>query len=348
MRQRPGTKQVSERHRVDAAALDRWLSANLEGFRGPAEISQFDGGQSNPTFLLGTASGEYVLRKKPPGKLLPSAHAIDREYRVLQALSGSTVPVPVARVYCADEAIIGTPFYVMDYQPGRIFTDPLLPGLPPEERRAIYDAMNDALARLHGFDWAGAGLADYGKTENYLQRQVARWAKQYEASKTEDVPAMDKLREWVLANIPSDSEVSIVHGDFRIGNLIFAEEDSRVVAVLDWELSTLGNPLSDLSFNCMTYHLPAGDPVAAGFIGVDADALGIPSEADYLTAYARRTGRNEIRDWKFFMAFSLFRTAAIQQGVYARSRQGNASSAHAERFGKSFVMVAERGWELVS
>ena len=348
MKQRPGTRPVSERHRFYEAALETWLSANLEGFRSPAGVSQFEGGQSNPTFLLGAACGEYVLRKKPPGKLLPSAHAIDREFRILQALAGSDVPVPAVRVYCDDESIIGTAFYVMDYQPGRIFTDPLLPGMSADERRAIYDAMNDALARLHNFDWAGAGLADYGKTENFVQRQVARWARQYEASKTDEVVAMDKLREWVLANIPPGDDASIVHGDFRIGNLIFDESGSRVVAILDWELSTLGHPLSDLSFNCMTYHLPAGDPVAAGFVGVDAGALGIPSEAEYLAAYARRTGRDATRDWRFFMAFSLFRTAAIQQGVYARSRQGNASSTHAALFGKSYLMVAEQGWRLVS
>ena len=348
MRQRPGTRAVSERHRFDAAALEAWLSARLPGLRAPLAISQFEGGQSNPTFLLQSASGEYVLRKKPPGKLLPSAHAIDREFRMLRALAGSDVPVPEALVYCDDESVIGTPFYVMDYRPGRIFTDPLLPGLSPGERAAIYDAMNDALARLHRFDWAAAGLADYGRTENFVQRQVARWAGQYEATRSDDVPAMDRLRDWVLANVPAGNDVAIAHGDFRIGNLIFDADAARVVAVLDWELSTLGHPLSDLAFNCMTYHLPAGDPVAAGFVGVDIGALGIPSESEYLQAYARRTGRDPVTDWRFFMAFSLFRTAAIQQGVYARSRQGNASSARAELFGTSYVMVAEQGWRLVS
>ncbi len=347
MTDRPGTKPVSERHRFDAAALEAWLSRHLPDFAGPLAIRQFEGGQSNPTFLLQAGAGEYVLRKKPPGKLLPSAHAIDREFRILRALAGSGVPVPCARVYCDDETVIGTPFYVMDYQPGRIFTDPLLPGVEPTERAAIYDAMNDALARLHRVDWAAAGLSDFGRTENFVQRQVARWAGQYEATRTADLPAMDQLRDWVLENVPAGDDVTIVHGDFRIGNLIFDAAAPRVVAVLDWELSTLGHPLSDLAFNCMTYHLPAGDPVAAGFVGADIGALGIPSEAGYLQAYARRTGRDPARNWRFFMAFSLFRTAAIQQGVHARAVQGNASSPLAALFGKTWPMVAEQGWRLV-
>ncbi len=347
MESRPGTREVRERHRFDAAAAENWLKANIEDYAGPLEVRQFEGGQSNPTFHLSARSGEYVLRKKPPGKLLPSAHAIDREFRILRALAGSGVAVPVARAYCSDEGIIGTPFYVMDYQPGRIFTDPLLPGLAPEERRAIYDSMCDALARLHTFDWAGAGLGDYGRTDNFIQRQVKRWTEQYEATKSGDVPAMEQLREWILGNQPEGNETTVVHGDFRIGNLIFDAQEPKVLAILDWELSTLGHPLSDLAFNCMTYHLPAGDPIAGGFVGADAAYMGIPAEEDYLAAYARRTGRATVSNWKFFMVFSLFRTAAIQQGVYARARQGNASSAYAEQFGKTYPMVAEAGLRLL-
>jgi aminoglycoside phosphotransferase (APT) family kinase protein len=289
-----------------------------------------------------------VLRKKPPGVLVESAHAIDREYRVLSALASGDVPAPRTRVYCDDAEVIGTPFYVMDYQSGRIFTDPLLPGMTPTERAGIYDAMNDALARLHNFDWEGNGLGDFGKPARYVARQIARWRKQYLAASTESVPAMDLLGDWLAANVPARESAAIAHGDFRLGNLIFDEREARVVAILDWELSTIGEPLCDLSFNCMTYHLPAGDPVAAGFTGVDIAALGIPSEADYLAAYARRTGRAEVPDWRFYMAFSLYRTAAIQHGVYRRALAGNASSETALLFGDCYRKVAESGWALAS
>lgn len=345
--ERPGTTPVREAHRFDEAALEKYLRSRLTGFTGPLAIRQFEGGQSNPTFHLSAGSGEYVLRKRPPGKLLPSAHAIDREYRIMAALEDSGVPVPHAHLYCEDEAIIGTAFYIMDYIPGRILTDPLLPGMEPGERAAIYDAMNDALARLHGFDWQAAGLADYGKPENYLARQLARWTKQYEASRTEDLPAMDSLRDWLAANLPPEDPTQIAHGDFRIGNLMFHPDEPRVLAILDWELSTLGAPLCDLAFNCMTYHLPAGHPISAGFVGADLAALGIPGEAAYLDAYCRRTGRDGIPDWTYYMAFSLYRTAAIQQGVYARALRGNASSSYARAFGESWQLVARTGWEMI-
>jgi aminoglycoside phosphotransferase (APT) family kinase protein len=346
--ERPGTRPASERHRFDEARLFEWLGSNLPGFAGPLAVRQFAGGQSNPTFHLRSASGEYVLRKKPPGRLLESAHAIDREYRVLRALSGSDVPVPDALAYCDDAAVVGTPFYVMAYQPGRIFTDPLLPGMSPGGRAAIYDAMNDALARLHRFDWAAAGLAGFGRPEQYVARQVARWSRQYAESRTEVVPAMDDLGAWLAANVPPEDATAIAHGDFRIGNLIFHEREDRVVAILDWELSTLGHPLCDLAYNCMTYHLPAGHPVAAGFAGADRDSLGIPSEPEYLAAYARRTGRREVPDWRYYMAFSLYRTAAIQHGIYRRALAGNASSDTAHLFGECYRMVAETGWQLAS
>lgn len=343
---RAGTRRVAARHVFDTTALEVWLSHHLEGFAGPLDVLQFTGGQSNPTFLLTASTGEYVLRKQPPGDLLPSAHAIDREYRVMRALAGSGVPVPTVLCYCDEPDIIGTPFYVMDYQPGRILTDPLLPDLTPTERTTAYDAMNEALAKLHAFDWRGAGLVDYGRPENFIARQLARWSKQYAASCTDDVPAMERLRDWLTAHIPDDEQAAITHGDYRLGNLIYAADTPRLLAVLDWELSTIGHPFSDLAFNCMTYHLPAGHPVSAGFVGVDLRRLGIPDEDAYLHAYARRSGLDPRPHWRFYMAFSLFRTAAIQQGVYARALRGNASSTTAHLFGESYRLVAEAGMHL--
>ena len=342
-----GTVPVAPRHAFDAGRLEEWLCINLEGYSGPLEISQFEGGQSNPTFLLAASSGTYVLRKQPPGKLLPSAHAIDREYRIMGALFPRGFPVPNVRLYCDDASVIGTPFYVMDYLAGRIFTDPLLPALTVAERAAAYDEMNAALARLHSFDWRMAGLSDYGRPEQFVERQLARWNKQYEASKTEDEPVMTRLRDWLEQNIPDDELTSIVHGDYRLGNLIYAGDAPRLLAVLDWELSTIGHPFSDLAFNCMTYYLPAGHPISTGFVGADLAELGIPSEADYLAAYADRSGLDPRPHWKFYMAFSLFRTAAIQQGVYARALKGNASSGAARLFGESYRLVAETGLRLI-
>jgi len=347
LNQRKGLVPVRDNHRFDECVLQSYLSSVLSDFAGSMEVLQFRGGQSNPTFHIGSSEKEYVLRKKPPGRLLASAHAVDREYRVLRALLDSDVPVPRVLHFCADDAVIGTPFYVMEYLPGRILRDPLLPDMDAAERGAIYDAMNDVLARLHNLDWAAAGLEDYGKPDNYITRQVALWSRQYEASKTGDVPAMDELMNWLPGNIPADTSTSIVHGDFRLENLMFDEEEPKVIALLDWELSTLGHPLSDLAFNCMTYHLPCDNKIARGFVGTDAVSLGIPSENDYVSAYCERTGREGIADWAFFMAFSLFRTAAIQQGVYARALKGNASSETAHLFGKTFPVVAEQGWALV-
>jgi aminoglycoside phosphotransferase (APT) family kinase protein len=258
------------------------------------------------------------------------------------------VPVPRARLYCDDAGVIGTPFYLMNYQPGRIFMDPLLPGMAPAERAAIYDAMNEALARLHLFDWSGAGLGDFGRPAQYVSRQIARWSRQYQTARNEIVPAMDRLGEWLSANVPAGDAAAIAHGDFRIGNLIFHEREAKVVAILDWELSTIGHPLCDLAYNCMTYHLPAGHAVAAGFVGADRVALGIPSESEYLDAYARRTGRPEVPDWSFYMAFSLYRTAAIQHGVYRRALAGNASSETAHLFGDCYRMVAQAGWAIAN
>jgi aminoglycoside phosphotransferase (APT) family kinase protein len=334
-------------HRFDEAALKAYLARYLPGFDGPMSVTRFMGGQSNPTFHIGVSGEEYVLRKKPPGKLLPSAHAVDREYRVLKALMNTDVPVPRVLHFCDRDEVIGTPFYVMEFLAGRILRDPLLPGMDAAERSAIYDAMNDTLARLHHLDRTAAGLEDFGKPDNYITRQVALWRRQYEASKTGDVPAMDRLMNWLPDHIPDDDSTSIVHGDFRLENLMFDEKEPRVIAVLDWELSTLGHPLSDLAFNCMTYYLPSDNRIARGFVGSDMASLGLPSEQDYVATYCKRTSRESIPDWPFFMAFSLFRTAAIQQGVYARALRGNASSETAHQFGNLYPLVAEQGWKLV-
>jgi aminoglycoside phosphotransferase (APT) family kinase protein len=337
---------VAERHRFDAAALERHLCRRLAGFEGPLTLKQFEGGQSNPTFLISSPSGDYVLRKKPPGRLLPSAHAVDREYRILKALADTDVPVPRVQLYCPDASIIGTPFYVMEFLAGRVHRDPLLPGVAPADRAAIYDGMNETLARLHAVDWKAAGLADYGKTESYVARQLARWSKQYEASKTGEDPSMQRVMAWLAANTPAGETVTIAHGDYRLQNLVLHPREPRIIGVLDWELSTLGNPIGDLAFNCMTYHLPTNDSLARGFLGTDIEALGIPGEEEYVAAYCQRSGRDEIGEWRFFLVFSLFRTAAIMQGVYARALQGNASSAEAHGFRDLFGIAAAAAWSL--
>jgi aminoglycoside phosphotransferase (APT) family kinase protein len=341
--------EVAARHAFDLPALERWLGAHLPGFLGPTQVTQFSDGQSNPTFHLATPGGAWVLRKKPPGVLLPSAHAIEREYRVLRALGAAAapgVPVPPVRVACDDPSVIGTPFYVMDYVPGRIFLDPLLPSVPREERAAVYLGQMDALARLHGFDWRRGGLQDYGKPEQYAARQIARWSKQYDASRTEDFQPMEEVRAWLTAHTPPDDGLATVaHGDFRLGNLIYAPARPEVAAILDWELSTIGHPLSDLAYCCMGYHLPPGDATTIGLMGLDLAALGLPVEGALLERYATLTGIDPSGQFRFFAAFSLFRMAAIQQGVYARSLQGNASSPFASRFKDSWKLFAGQALE---
>jgi aminoglycoside phosphotransferase (APT) family kinase protein len=344
----PGTRDVSPALAFDVAALERYLRGYLPAARGPWQVAQFQGGQSNPTYLLTSADGaRYVLRRKPPGKLLPSAHAVDREFRVMQALHQAGFPVPTPHVLCTDEAVIGTAFYVMDFVAGRIFWDPQLPGLAPAERGALFDAMNQTIAALHRIDPSAVGLGDYGKPGQYIARQVARWSQQYRASETERIEAMDRLIDWLPAHIPPGEETAIVHGDFRLDNLVFHPTEPRVIAVLDWELSTLGHPLADFAYHCMAWRLEPGQ--FRGLVGGDLQALGIPNEADYVAQYCERTARAPIPSeaWEFYMAFNLFRLAAILQGVLARALQGNASSAQALEAGRHARPLAEAAWAQV-
>jgi aminoglycoside phosphotransferase (APT) family kinase protein len=333
-----GTSGVRDAHRFDERALEDYLAAHVAGFRGPMRVSQFDSGQSNPTFHLAAESGAYVLRKKPPGRLLPSAHMVEREHRVMTALAGTGVPVPPVLHLCTDEHVIGTPFFVMAYVPGRIFRHPSLPELTPADRRRVYEAMIDVLAQLHTVDYAAVGLADYGRPGNYYARQITRWSEQYVAAKTDDMPAMDRLMSWLPAHIPPGEETSLVHGDYRLENLIFHPTDPHIVAVVDWELSTLGHPLGDLAYNCLSYHL---DPALLGVAPTTQDTEGRPSEAEQIDRYCRLTGRDGIPHWNFYVAFSLFRLASILQGVYARGLQGNASSAQALQRGAHAHAIAD-------
>ena len=338
------TTTIRPGHAIDAPSLERYLAGHLPGFRGPLEIRQFEGGQSNPTYLLRAAGRELVLRKKPPGQLLPSAHAVDREYRVMKALAGSGVPVPPALLLCEDATVVGTPFFIMGCVDGRVFRQPHLPGVGAGDRAAMYADMADVLARLHGVDVAAIGLSEYGKPGNYYARQIGRWGQQYVAAKTGEIPSMDRLMEWLPAHIPPGDETAIVHGDYRVENLIFHPTDPRIVAIVDWELSTLGHPLADLAYNCLTYYLP---PEALGRVEtVDSDRSGLPGEADYVAAYCRRTGRSGIPDWNFYLAFSMFRLASILQGVYARGLQGNAASSYALQRGAAARVIADKAWEI--
>ena len=325
------------------AALAAYLETALAGFSGPLTSTKFKGGQSNPTYRLDAASGVYVLRRKPPGQLLASAHAVDREFRVLTALHGSAVPVARPLHLCRDESVIGSMFYVMEFVDGRIFWDPALPELGTAERAAYYDAIVSTLAALHAVDVDAAGLADYGKPGNYFARQIARWSEQYRASQTRAIPDMDALMDKLAARCPADDGVvALVHGDFRIDNLMFDPLEPRVRAVVDWELSTLGHPLADLGYFCMALRLPR-NPALPGLGGMDRAALGIPDEAALLARYSALSGRPIPADWPFVLAFSFFRLAAIAQGVAKRAQQGNASSAQATQAGQMTAMLAEAG-----
>ena len=330
-----------ENHRFDEARLTEYLTAEQPGFVGPVEVRQFQGGQSNPTFHLHTPGGDYVLRKKPPGTLLPSAHAVDREHAVQSALAGTAVPVAIMRLLCRDESVIGTMFYLMDHMPGRVFSDRTLQGVPPADRAAMYDDMNRVMAALHQVDWRAAGLEGFGRPQAYVARQIDRWTKQYVGSRMEDVPEMDRLMAWLPAHAPANDETAIAHGDFRLGNLIFHPTEPRVLAVLDWELSTLGHPLADLGYNCIPWRLPVAIEGLQG-----ADAPGIPTEAEYVAAYCRRTGRDSVPELDFFVVFSLFRWAAIAAGVYRRALDGNAADARALTIGTKFRVLGEAAWAL--
>jgi aminoglycoside phosphotransferase (APT) family kinase protein len=340
-----GTAEVREVHRFDVARLEAYLVTQIPGFKGPLTVRQFRGGQSNPTYYLGTPSGDYVLRRKPPGKLLPSAHAVDREYRVITALGATDVPVPRTYLLCEDPGIVGTSFYVMECVSGRVLTDPRLPGGSPAERAAIYDSMNDVLARLHRVDWKALGLTDFGRTGSYIARQIHRWTRQYRASETERIEAMEELIDWMPEHVPATEETTIVHGDYRLGNTIVHPTEPRVTAVLDWELATLGNPLSDLAYNCMPYHL-SGETME-GFQGADLPGLGMPTEEDYVAAYCRRTGRAGIENWEFYVAFSMFRLAAIAQGIMGRVVSGTASDPEARERGARARPMADAAWAIV-
>ena len=339
-----GTREVSERLRFDEAALDRWLSEHIPNgaHDGPIKVSQFKGGQSNPTYRIDTFRSAFVLRRKPPGTLLPGAHAVEREYRVLAALGAQGFPVPKVYGLCEDESVIGTAFYVMDMVPGRIVWEAHFPGMSREERAEHFDAMNATIAQLHGYDPEAVGLGDYGKATGFVERQVARWSKQYLGDTDAGrVPAMDRLVDWLGKHLPPDSgRSSVVHGDYRCDNMIFDAEKPVVRAVLDWELSTLGDPAADFTYHLLMYRMPGG-PNFSGLAGLDLEALGIPSENDYVAAYCRRTGRDRLPNKDYLIVFCLFRLAAILHGIKGRLARGNASSAHAAQMVERLEPLAE-------
>jgi aminoglycoside phosphotransferase (APT) family kinase protein len=340
---------VRSNHRFNEDRLARYLRKELGGFQRKFEVRQFGYGKSNPTFLLYDGDREYVMRKKPTGKLLPSAHAVEREYRILKSLWHTDVPVPETYLLCEDESVIGTPFYVMERVNGRVFRNITLEQVPTrEERAAIFSTMVDTLVRIHQVDWAALGLADYGKPGSYMARQISRWTRQYKASLTQDIQSMNNLMKWLNDNIPEDDTTTIAHGDFRLENLVIHPDEPRVTAVLDWELSTLGHPLADLAYNCMVYHFPAHRRLRPGYKGLNLADLGIPTEHEYVQAYCRRTGRSGIPNWKFFIGFSIFRLAAIIQGVYKRGLDGTASFESASLYGTQVSMLADTGWRIVS
>jgi len=350
-----GTKPVSEQHAFDVAALQAHLEQHLAVFAGPITVEQFKGGQSNPTFKLTTPQRAYVMRCKPGpvARLLPSAHAIEREFLVMSELRDSDVPVPKMLLLCEDESVIGRAFYLMEFIAGRVLWDQTLPGLSNAERAVIYDEMNRVIAALHNVDVSGL-LATYGKHGNYFERQIGRWSKQYVASITEPIDAMDRLMQWLPANMPAsardESQKSVVHGDYRLDNLVFHSSEPRILAVLDWELSTIGHPLADFSYHCMSWHIPPGS--FRGIGGVDIASLGIPDEKAYVRRYCERTGRPDanavMADWNFYMAYNLFRMAGILQGIAKRVVDGTAASAQARQAGAGARPLAEMGWRIAS
>jgi aminoglycoside phosphotransferase (APT) family kinase protein len=332
------------KHDLSLDPLEAWLSRHVEGFRGPVAAERFAGGQSNPTYKLEAGSGEYVLRRKPPGPLLPSAHAVDREFRVMRAIAETAVPVPRVYALCEDDAVIGSAFYVMEHLDGRIFWDQRLPGIAPAERSAMFDSMNTVIAALHSIDYQAVGLGDFGRPGNYMARQIARWSRQYRASETEAITAMDGLIEWLPQHLPPEAPPAIVHGDYRMDNLVFHKIEPRVIGVLDWELSTIGDPLADFAYHCLTWRVTP--ELFRGLAGIDFAALGIPDEPAYVAAYCRRTGRDAIPGWEFYMVYSLFRIAAILQGIARRAIDGTAASPDATEQGRLARPLAEQAWAL--
>ncbi|PWT76620.1 MAG: phosphotransferase family protein [Proteobacteria bacterium] len=342
-----GTMPVQEKHALDLDRLARYMERHVEGFSGSLQAEQFKGGQSNPTLLLRAGGNAYVLRRKPPGKLLPSAHAVDREYRVISALRDTGVPIPRTYCLCEDDSVIGTAFYLMSYVDGRVLWDPALPDMTSDQRAAIFHEMNRVIAAIHAVDYVAVGLGDYGKPGGYFQRQISRWTKQYRASETEKIEAMDRLIEWLPNNIPPGDEASIVHGDYRLDNLLFHPTEPRIVAVLDWELSTLGHPLADFAYHAMVWRLRPSE--FRGLLGYDLAALGIPDEQTYLREYCERSGRSAVdpEQWDFCLAYNMFRLAAILQGIMGRAVDGTAASESAIDAGKRARPTAEAAWRQV-
>lgn len=336
--------EPSPAHRFDESRLAAYLAGRIDGFDGAMTVRQFQGGQSNPTFLLETAAGKLVLRKKPPGVLLPSAHQIEREFRAITALDGTGVPAPRPLLLCEDSAVIGAPFYLMRHVDGRIFDHPRADEAPADQRGGLYAAMAQTLAALHRLEPQAVGLADFGRPDNYLARQIDRWSRQYRASLVEGAdPNMERLGRWLPDNLPRRSRVAIAHGDYRLGNLIFAPDAANVAAILDWELATLGDPLSDLAYCCLPYRLPGDVPGVKGLDGLDLKSLGLPGETEFVETYRQAAGLDDIDHWPFYLAFSLFRLAAIVQGVYARAVAGNASSANGLEVGRRAALLARTG-----
>ncbi len=331
---------------LDSARLEPWLCRHVEGFRGPLRIEPLAGGQSNPTYKLTSPTGIYALRRKPLGPLLPSAHAVDREFRVLAALRDTDVPVPRVHALCEDPAVIGSSFHVMDFVPGRIFWDPRLPGLGRDERAALFDALNDGIARLHRLDPLAVGLQGFGRPGGYMARQVSRWSRQYLASETEEIPAMNRLIEWLPRHLPPEGDTRIVHGDYRLDNIVFDPREPRIAAILDWELSTLGDPIADLAHHAMSWRV--APELFRGLAGVDLRSLGIPDEDSYVAAYCRRVGRPRLENWDFYMVYGLFRMAAILQGIAKRALDGTAASPEAVQVGRRARPFAEQAWSLAS
>ncbi len=339
-----GTRDVLEAHAFPPGLLQDYMHSHVGGFAGPLTIRQFKGGQSNPTYLLESPSGQYVMRRKPPGQLLKSAHAVDREFQVISALYAAGFPVHRPYVLCEDDAVVGTMFYIMDFVDGRVFWDLDLPGCDPDERAAIYDNANQVISDLHNFDVEKIGLTDFGKPGNYFARQISRWSKQYLASETQEILPMNQLIEWLPGNIPLDESISVVHGDYRLDNIVFHATEPRVIGVLDWELSTIGHPLGDFTYHLMAWQMPEVGIGSTGLAGKDLDTLGIPSGQAYVEAYCNRTGRDRIDNMDFYMAYNFFRIAAILQGIAGRVRDGTAASVYAERAGLAVKPLADLGW----